>query len=138
MIEPTDSDAIELMCLDVSEPTSAAVDLALLLSFAEAQGEGEPDLIVGLIDLYLADTPHRLAAIRAAGAAADGLALKRAAHNLKGSSANLGARQVAALCAELERADSNDPCQISVFLIRLEQAFEHVRQVFTAERQKRT
>jgi two-component system sensor histidine kinase/response regulator len=115
-----------------------AVDMAVLISFEEAQMEGEPDLIVELIDLYLEDTPHRIAALQESLATTDALSLKRAAHSLKGSSANLGARRVAALCEELEQTASNDSfSKVRALLRELEQEFEHVQQAFAAERERR-
>ncbi|MFL6208779.1 MAG: Hpt domain-containing protein [Pyrinomonadaceae bacterium] len=114
------------------------IDMTMLFSLEAAQLEGEPDIIVELIDLYLADVPLRIAAMQAAIAVKDERALKHAAHNLKGSSANLGAYQLAARCADIEQADGNDPFQSSsALLAQLEQEFERVRQVFTAERQRR-
>ena len=80
-----------------------AVDSVVLLSLGEAQVGGEPDVVVELIDLYAEDTPRRLTAMRGAAAAGDLVALRRAAHGLKGSSASLGARRVALLCEELEQ-----------------------------------
>jgi hypothetical protein len=46
-----------------------AVDLATLATLEELQEEGEPNLIVEVIDLYLADVPRRLSALRASLAA---------------------------------------------------------------------
>jgi HPt (histidine-containing phosphotransfer) domain-containing protein len=115
-----------------------AVDMAMLNDLAAAQVAGEPDIIVELIDLFLADALRRMIDMQAAIAATDALALRRAAHALKGSSANLGARQMSALCAELEALDWHDAWPSARALrIRLQQAFAHVRQVFTAERQRR-
>jgi len=112
--------------------------MAVLTSFEEAQGEGEPDLVVELIDLYLEDTPHRVAAIREALAKTDGQSLERAAHCLKGSSASLGAGQVAVLCEELELIARDFSLQaVEVVVTRLEHEFERVRQTFLAERQRR-
>jgi len=122
----------------VPDTMSDAVDMAVLTSFEEVQGEGEPDLVVELIDLYLEDTPHRVVAIREALAKRDGLSLERAAHGLKGSSASLGAGQVAVLCEELELiAHDLSSRRVEVVLTRLEREFERVRQTFLAERQRR-
>jgi len=114
------------------------VDLSVLLGFAEAQCEDEPDLIVELIDLYLADFPRQLSVMKDSVLKADEISLKRAAHTLKGSSANLGVNGVAVLCEEIEEMDSSESFQQSNDLInRLEQTFARVRPIFLAERQGR-
>lgn len=114
------------------------VDLSMLTGFEMAQCEGEPDLIVELIDLYLANVPQQLSAMKDFVSKADKASLKRAAHNLKGSSANMGAQSVAAICLELEHADADESFeQSSVLINRLEQTFEHIRPIFLAERQSR-
>jgi len=116
-----------------------AVDMAVLTSFEEAQLDGVPDLIVELIDLYLEDAPHRLAAIEEALTRKDQRALKQAAHCLKGSSANLGALQVALICEELERIECNDWFPgVQALLGCLEEEFARVRQVLLAERRRRS
>ena len=115
------------------------IDISVLLGFEDAQGEGEPDLIVELIDLYLEDVPPQLAAMKDFVLKTDAVSLKRAAHNLKGSSANLGAKAVAVLCEELEQTDLSESFEQSKIIIdRLEEALKRVNTVFTAERQNRT
>lgn len=115
-----------------------AVDWAVLLSLEEAQVEGEPDLIVELVELYAEDAPHRLSAIRGASAAGDLTALRRAAHGLKGSSASLGARQVVTLCDRLERLSEQQFLQEGEKLLaRLGHEFARVMLVFADERDRR-
>jgi CheY-like chemotaxis protein/HPt (histidine-containing phosphotransfer) domain-containing protein len=55
-----------------------------------------------LAQLFLADTPQRIAALRAAIEAQDSLAFAKVTHALCGSSASIGATLLAALCRELE------------------------------------
>jgi HPt (histidine-containing phosphotransfer) domain-containing protein len=115
-----------------------AVDLVVLLSLEDAQVEGEPDLVVELIDLYAEDTPRRLDAIRRALAAGDLAALRRAAHGLKGSSASLGARQLVILCERLERSSGKELLQEGETLLTcLEREFARVRLAFADERSRR-
>lgn len=115
-----------------------AVDLEVLLSLEGAQVEGEPDLVVELIDLYAEDTPRRLAAIRVAWAAGDLAALRRAAHGLKGSSASLGARGVAMLCEKFELAPGPELLRGGEMLLAcLEREFARARSVFAGERGRR-
>lgn len=114
------------------------IDLSVLLDFEAAQCEGDPDLIVELIDLYLAEVPQQLSSIKDFKLKADEISLKRAAHTLKGSSANLGVISISRLCEELEQMNfteaslKNNNC-----LNQLEQAFTRVRRVFLAVRKNR-
>jgi HPt (histidine-containing phosphotransfer) domain-containing protein len=55
-----------------------------------------------LIDIFLADTPTRLAELRQAVADRNATDLTRAAHSIKGSSSNFGAAQLTALARDLE------------------------------------
>jgi len=59
-------------------------------------------LVGRVIGAFLADTPARLALIRDAGRTGNAEALRKAAHALKSSCANVGAERLAAFAAELE------------------------------------
>jgi len=123
--------------IDTTAPD--AVDVSVLRSFEEMQAEGEPDLVVELIDLYLEDAPRKLSSMLEATAESDEESLKRAAHGLKGSSASLGAGQVAALCQELERAYCvNSFEQATALLDRMGRELARAQRAFEAERRKRS
>jgi HPt (histidine-containing phosphotransfer) domain-containing protein len=62
----------------------------------------DPAFLGELVDEFLADAPAQLAAMRAAADAGDAERLVRPAHTLKGTSANLGAAELAAVCRTLE------------------------------------
>ena len=81
---------------------SSPLDPRALAPLRVMQEGGQPGLIRRVIDLYLADSPPLLAAMRAALSRADTDALMRAAHSLKSSSAAVGATAVARCCKELE------------------------------------
>ena len=116
-----------------------AVDLEALAGLEEMQDEGEPSLVVELIDLYLEESPRQLASMLGAAAGADAAAIRRAAHSLKGSSASLGALGVAALCEEIERESYGDSSRrVGALLARLGREQERARHVFAAERRKRS
>jgi HPt (histidine-containing phosphotransfer) domain-containing protein len=115
------------------------IDLAMLNGLAAAQGEGEPDLIVELIDLYLADTPSRITAMRDALATGDHVQLARSAHSVKGSSSTLGAVQVAKTCAELEvLARDQSLTRVAAVLARLDDELVVLRDAFMDERRERS
>lgn len=115
-----------------------AVDISVLTSFEEVHVDGEPDLVVELIDLYLADVPQRLDEMRNALTFSDAESVRAVAHGLKGSSSSLGAGKLAMLCEELELSVTGPSLQGSnTFLTKVEQEYERVRLAFAAERRKR-
>lgn len=117
---------------------SPTVDLSVLTNFDEAQLDGEPDLVVELIDLYLEEASQLLAGMREAVAKKDELPVKRAAHSLKGSSSNLGILQMALMCSEVEQMKSDDMFAIEELLSKMEQELVQVRQILMEERQRRS
>jgi CheY-like chemotaxis protein len=105
-----------------------AVDARALAALRDLQGAGRPDLLAELIAVYLRDSPPRLAALHEAVRHADAEALQREAHRLKGSSSQIGAVQVARLCAELEgHVRTADLTRAAETLGRLDAAFGRVR-----------
>ena len=63
---------------------------------------GEEKILAELIDLFIDTAPAMLADIRSEFNAGNAVAMGKAAHTLKGSAANFGARQVVDLSRELE------------------------------------
>jgi two-component system, sensor histidine kinase and response regulator len=72
--------------------------VARLERLGAAAGE---DLLGQLVTLFLADADTLISALRLAIAVGDAAAVVRSAHTLSGSSANLGATDLAGLCAGL-------------------------------------
>ncbi len=83
------------------DPTQPALDTSALDELRECDG-GANTLVAELIDIYLADTPSRLAAVRTAFDVGDATAMGREAHALKSSCAQLGARFMSDCCRQLE------------------------------------
>jgi HPt (histidine-containing phosphotransfer) domain-containing protein len=118
--------------------SSASVDLAVLANYEKLQLDGESDLIVELIDLYLDDALRRVAVMQDSLASNNWASLKREAHTLRGSSGNLGALQMVLICEELEGMEFADLSPtIEVMLGCLVQELKRVNHVFLAERQRR-
>jgi CheY-like chemotaxis protein len=82
-------------------PVEQTLDPAVLATFREA-GDGDPDLMLSLLDQYLHEAESRLATLADAAGRLDVKALKTTAHSLKGSSLVMGANRMAALCRRLE------------------------------------
>ena len=125
--------------INVPDRTASAIDLSVLISLEKVQVDGEPDLIVDLIDLYLDEAPRRLAAMSAQLAQRDWLSLSRTAHSLKGCSAVLGAGRTPQLCEAVEQfaLDKSHPVNLDV-LHKLHEEFLLVREAFLQEKQRRT
>jgi HPt (histidine-containing phosphotransfer) domain-containing protein len=66
------------------------------------EDEDDPDMLAEIVGLYLGRAPELLQAMQEAVANKDAEPLRIAAHTLKSSSANVGARVLADLCRELE------------------------------------
>ena len=118
---------------------SDALDVEVLNAFEALQSDDGSDLVIELIDLYLQDAPQQIKAIGKASASAGWAQLKRAAHNLKGSSSTLGVRHVAEICEKLEVGScSPDPSDgIEALIQLLEYKFAKARRALAAERQRR-
>jgi HPt (histidine-containing phosphotransfer) domain-containing protein len=84
-----------------------------------------------LIDLFLNTASLDLKAMHKALIMGDVFEIRQLAHRLKGSSANIGATQMAALSEALER---NDAGQDERKLCALESEFVQVREALEAER----
>ncbi|MCA8974463.1 MAG: Hpt domain-containing protein [Planctomycetes bacterium] len=72
-----------------------------LLSFAD---DGDPELLVDLIQMFLEDGPSKVKAITEGLEEGDMEKVERAAHSLKGSSGNLGARHLQDSCEKMQIA----------------------------------
>jgi HPt (histidine-containing phosphotransfer) domain-containing protein len=110
----------------------------VLTSLEDAQPEEGSDLVVELIDLYLIEAARLMLAVHQAFDKKDQLSIRRAAHNLRGSSSSLGVRQMALICDEVERTEFNDRFPIAAeVLSSMQDEFERARLVLLAERQRR-
>jgi PAS domain S-box-containing protein len=103
---------------DKTSERMAVIDQKTIGKLCKLQQLGEPDIVAELIGIYLNDAPVLLKRAREALAGNDESTLRRAAHSLKSTSANLGAIRLSALCKELEemarRADlQNAPAVFS-------------------------
>jgi CheY-like chemotaxis protein len=68
-----------------------------------------PEIVEQLVDLFVDSTPPLLEELREALAAGDAEAARRAAHKLKGSCQNIGARRLAGLAAGIETGETAAP-----------------------------
>ncbi len=97
-----ESDPVEAALQAGDSASSDLLDEAALSNIRALQRPGKPDILQKIVDHYLNTAPQLLQQVREAIEQRDAAALRMAAHTLKSSSANLGARTLAAHCQELE------------------------------------
>ena len=123
----------------VSAPVSTengndAFDPAVLEQL-RAVGRPEDDLVAELLSIFLEQLDDILAELAAAVEAGDDRRVLAAAHNLKGSSANLGATAFSEVAALIESAaeTGSDPAAMAPLLARLREEEQRVRVAARAE-----
>jgi CheY-like chemotaxis protein/HPt (histidine-containing phosphotransfer) domain-containing protein len=88
-----------------------------------------------LIDAFLCNTPGRLVELRQALLNEDAYMFEHLAHTIKGSSANMGALRMSALCRQLEQVGRSGQLDgVAEQLVQLETEYEQVKTALEAER----
>ncbi len=114
----------------MSDDKLELVDKQVLAMLQDAIG----DSLGRIVDLYLSDVPQTINEMRAALKNDDLVTVRRLAHSLKSSSANLGAMQTSASASELEQyidADNTDHAQVSVMIDQIANIFDQTRSIYT-------
>jgi len=96
---------------------------------------GGPTLLAKMIDLFLENTPKRLAAAGAGESSGNWYEVERAAHSLKSSAANLGLTGLQSLAREVEEfAERRQADRVGPLLRELEALFPAVKARLERER----
>ncbi len=103
-------------------PEGAVIDVRRLSALRRLGPDDGWGLLPTMTEVFLAECPGSLAAMRSAIGSGDLQALAQAAHGLKGAAATMGAEKVAALCERLESAPSD--ISASEVVVLLESAVE--------------
>jgi CheY-like chemotaxis protein/HPt (histidine-containing phosphotransfer) domain-containing protein len=85
-----------------------------------------------IVELFLEEMPHRLAALGAAVAGGDRTRVARLAHTLAGSASSLGASRLAHTCARLERSAHDDGQPVAMVASMLEAVRQDLHQLQAA------
>jgi CheY-like chemotaxis protein/HPt (histidine-containing phosphotransfer) domain-containing protein len=90
-------------------------------------------LVRKVVSAYVDDTPQHLDALRRAISGNDVLRLRKEAHSLKSSSANVGAETLAQMCKEMEHLGRTETTEGAAgILTHMELEFQAVRHTLTA------
>lgn len=97
------------------------IDHAVLDSIRSLQLPDSSDLVGQILRTYIDDSADLMLAIAAAVREADGERVRSAAHSLKSSSGNVGAKQVVDLARRLEMAGrENEPEEFEALFLELQ------------------
>jgi HPt (histidine-containing phosphotransfer) domain-containing protein len=100
------------------------LDLEVVEELLALTGDGDPELLLDLIHMFLEDAPTKVKAMSEGLANSDMEQVAQAAHSLKGSAGNLGIRMVQHDCDELQNAGhANDVETVRTIVPRLEENF---------------
>lgn len=89
---------------------------------------GDAKFLAELIDIYLDDVPPQLGLLRDAVVRSDTAAASSVAHRLKGSSSNVGAESLSALCSQVEHAGRQSQIEeVARMMPQVEEEFDRVR-----------
>jgi HPt (histidine-containing phosphotransfer) domain-containing protein len=88
------------------------------------------EILSDIVEVYLRDSRERFTALRSAVERRDAEHIARLAHGLAGSSANLGAAQLASRLRRIESAAKGGTCTVD--MTELEEYFERARGAFRA------
>ncbi len=119
------------------QPPLAAVDFSVLAGLDDEPSEGETDLIIELIDLYLGEVPLLIGSLRQGLQLNNWKSVRRAAHTLRGSSGNLGVLQMSKLAGQIERLDETEMDSARALCDSLDQEFVRVTELLLEERRRR-
>ena len=89
-------------------PEPTILDPRAIAALRELNPGDNDEFLREIAGIFLDDTPHRIAELDQSLAAADAPKFTRAAHSIKGSSSNLGATDLQAVCEDLERRARTD------------------------------
>jgi histidine-containing phosphotransfer protein len=94
----------------------------------ELEQETDLEFVFELIDLYCDESPKMIHSIATALQSQNAQALAIAAHTLKGSSLNIGAKQMGTLCLHLEElGKSKGPIPLDTSTREIEAEFERIK-----------
>jgi HPt (histidine-containing phosphotransfer) domain-containing protein len=116
------------MTLSSNREPSPHLDTSVLDDLRR-QMPGRPDILIRIIHSFLRTSPDLLAALQAAIRVRDPEAVRQTAHAMKSSNGQIGAKQLAAMCYELELLGSlGQLLDADQLLAELEQEYQCVEE----------
>jgi len=92
-------------------PTKNGLDPDTISYLKEISDDSNPDFFRDLVGIFLQQTPELIETLKAQIAELDFKGIEQVAHRLKGSSLNLGAKDLAELFSQLEEMGKNETAE---------------------------
>ena len=109
-------------------PDLPTIDLEAISNLRELNPGDNGEFLREIISIYIEDTPKRLADLKSSLASGDVSTFTRAAHTIKGSSANVGAQVLKAVAERLEAISRKDGLGgVSGLIAECDAEFERVK-----------
>jgi HPt (histidine-containing phosphotransfer) domain-containing protein len=89
-------------------PTLPTIDPDAIANLRDLNPGDNGEFLREIVGIYIEDTPKRLADLRTSLASGDASSFTRAAHTIKGSSANVGAQVLKGIAERLEITSRRD------------------------------
>jgi HPt (histidine-containing phosphotransfer) domain-containing protein len=113
------------------------IDAKILHSYSKNMGENASKILAALIECYLEEAAKLLHSMSTAATSKEATQLQRTAHTLKGSSAGIGATNLANLCQELEAmCRAGTIAGASEKFLQVEAEYEQVKAALQMEYQR--
>ncbi len=117
--------------------TDTVLDMTIVDELLELSDDGDPELLLDLIEMFLEDGPTKVRAVSEGLSSQDFEKLQQAAHSLKGSAGNLGAHDLQETCDQLQSVSQNhDLNKVRELANDLETHFTRARAALEALRQE--
>lgn len=105
---------------------SPVLDLAVIDTLRQLTPPGEPDVLSEVLKMFLEEVPPRIGLLRIAWTEGNIKEVHRAAHSLKGSAGNVGARRLYDVCKALDTSGTSDAPASADLVERLDAEYRAV------------
>lgn len=115
------------------------LDMSVVDELLSLSDDGDPELLLDLIQLFLADGPAKVKSVVDGLGRQDFDQMERAAHALKGSAGNLGARLLQEVCENMQLATrKHELAAVTQLTPQLESQFAAARTALEALQKRYT
>jgi CheY-like chemotaxis protein len=138
LAKPVDRGLLEKALISFLSSQKSLINQATLAQFDELQMEGQPDILIEIIESFLKTSPKRVDQIVSFLESGDFEGSAREAHSLKSSANTLGAEELGKLCQRIEdRAELDDNAIVRSRIQSLQQLYSRSKAELIEIRAKR-